>query len=107
MGKHTAARFGLALCLLALTAGGSVAGTWKDEFDRICGQTEDAGSLSAERLRLLLKDSDALLNRLEAVSDPAKKVYVLRLQKCKSFFAYMLALKDAPGPADGGRDTAK
>jgi len=70
------------------------AGTWKEEFDRICGQTVEATALSTEQLRALVKDADALLVRLESVNDPGKKVYVMRMQKCRSFFAYMVGLRE-------------
>ncbi|MBI5503180.1 MAG: hypothetical protein HY899_00150 [Deltaproteobacteria bacterium] len=88
-------------CLIVLSTGLSQGATWKEEFDRICAETVTATSLSAEQLRALVKDSDALLARLASVDDPGKKVYVMRLQKCRSFFLYMLGLKE-PSPSAPG-----
>lgn len=85
---------GFVLCLTLSSASFSPAATWKEEFDRLCGQTAVATSLSTEQLRVLVADSDALLVRLDEVKDPAKKVYILRLQKCRSFFAYMVGLRE-------------
>lgn len=99
MRRRATRGLGVILCLMVLSADFSLAATWKEEFDRLCGQTVVATSLSPEQLRALVADSDALLARLDGVNDPAKKVYILRLQKCRSFFAYMLGLK-----AQGGGD---
>jgi len=97
MRRRIIAGLGGILCLMVLSADFSLATTWKEEFDRLCGQTVVATSLSSEQLRALVADSDALLARLDGVNDPGKKVYVLRLQKCRSFFAYMLGLKEQGG----------
>jgi hypothetical protein len=98
-GCPVAVRLGLVACVVALSSAVFAAEAWRDEFDRICGQTVEATSLSAERLRALVHDSDVLLKRLDLVSDPAKKVYVLRLQKCRDLFVYLLELKAARGAA--------
>jgi hypothetical protein len=100
MPKGIAVRLGLMACVVVvLLAAAAVAEAWREEFDRICGQTVEATSLSAEQLRALVHDSDVLLKRLERVSDPTKKVYVLRLQKCRDLFAYLIELKAARGAA--------
>jgi len=63
---------------------------WKEEFERICAQTETATSLSAEQLRQLISDSDVLLEQLYKVEDPWAKVYIFRLKNCQSFFTFTL-----------------
>ena len=67
--------------------------TWKEEFERICMQTEVAGTLPAEQLRKLISDSDKLIDRLSRIKDPQAKIYIFRLGSCREFFAYMLQLK--------------
>ena len=63
---------------------------WKEEFERICAQTEIATTLSRQQLLELIEDSDELLNRLTGVEDPWAKVYILRLKNCREFFRYTL-----------------
>ena len=67
---------------------------WKEEFERICIQTEVATSLSAEQLRKLVSDSDKLLDRLDHLQDPRAKIYIFRLRNCKEFFVYALQLQE-------------
>lgn len=86
------------LCLVGAIALGSAAlaaegGDWKDEFEEICAVVKAADSLPAEELQGLIARSDDLLPRIEASDDPAKKVYIFRLKKCRAFFEYILALR--------------
>lgn len=67
---------------------------WKEEFERICGQTEAATSLTREELDHLLAQSDELLETLERLKLPEAKVYVFRLKRCRSFFQYALELRE-------------
>ena len=67
---------------------------WKEEFDRLCGYTETAGSLPAEELRKILADCDTLLGTLQNLDVPDKKVYVFRLKKCRNFYQYTIDLKN-------------
>ncbi len=99
MWERAARRLGHLLCVIVLSAGVATAEEWKDEFDRICSQTFDASSLSTEQLRSLVKDSDELLKRLEKISAAEKKVYSLRLEKCRNFFAYMIEVRESGGAA--------
>lgn len=66
---------------------------WKEEFERICAQTEVASSLPDAEVSKLIEESAALLKRLEAMNDSAVKVYVFRLRKCREFFEYVLQLR--------------
>ena len=66
----------------------------KKQFEKICGQTEIASSLSPEQLRELIIVSDQLLERLSSVTDPWAKVYIFRLKKCRDFFRFMLQSKE-------------
>ncbi len=85
--------------LLTILAGLSLAGvcnsastTWKEEFERICRQTQTASSLSAEQLQQLVDASDTLLEQLAHIGNPQGKVYVFRLENCRNFFVYLLHL---------------
>ena len=62
----------------------------KNEFERLCGQTEIASSLTPGQLRELVIASDQLLEQLSSVADPWAKIYIFRLKKCRDFFSFML-----------------
>lgn len=66
---------------------------WKEEFQRICSNTDIAISLSPEQLAQLIKDSEGLLGRLREVQDPWAKVYIFRLENCRKFFGFALEVK--------------
>ncbi len=66
--------------------------SWKEEFERICIQTEIATSLTHEQLRKLISDSDELLIRLQQLDEPQAKIYIFRIRNCREFFAYALQL---------------
>ncbi len=66
---------------------------WKDEFDSICSKVQISESLSTEELNQLIKRSEELIKRLEKLDLPVKKVYIFRLKKCKSFFEYVIQLR--------------
>ena len=70
--------------------------SWKEEFERICIQTEIATSLTAGQLQKLISDSDELLSRLKRLQNPQAKIYIFRLRNCREFFVYALQLKQ-PG----------
>ena len=68
--------------------------SWKEEFERLCAQTEIAATLPDQQIRDLIKDSDALLERLESLRDRQVRVYVFRLKKCRMFFEFALELNE-------------
>jgi len=82
----------------------SASGSWRQEFERICAQTEIATTLPAAEIRQLIADSDALLERITALGVPEAKVYVFRLRSCRNFFDYALQLTEDDSAAAG--DTA-
>ncbi len=69
--------------------------TWIEDFDRICGQAEEADSLQTAKLQELVIESDKLLEVIEAGNDPRKKVYIFRLKKCRNLFVYIMNLREA------------
>ncbi len=68
--------------------------SWKDDFDSICGKTQDAMSLSPDELRALIKRCDELKVKLDALEGSAKKVATKRLQMCRDLYAYVLEQKE-------------
>jgi hypothetical protein len=69
--------------------------SWKEEFERICAQTDIATSLDAAQLRELIKDSEELMAMLREVEDPWAKVYIFRLENCKKFFVFALEWQES------------
>ena len=67
---------------------------WRDSFDRICAHTADAGKLSREELSGLIVETDELLKVIISSDDPRKKVYLIRLKKCRNFFIFMESIAE-------------
>ena len=83
-------------CLLILFTSAVVYGdSLQDEFDGICIHTQEAESLSLEKLQELVTACDQLQKKIEAIDDEKNKVLLFRLQKCCNFFAYMIELKSS------------
>ena len=68
---------------------------WKEEFARLCSQTEVVSTLPDQQVRDLIRDSDALLEKLQTLKDPQTRVYHFRLKKCRQFFEFTLQLREA------------
>jgi len=68
---------------------------WSEEFERICVQTGVATALEARQLEKLIRDSDELQPRLEALAPDKARLYTFRLKSCRSFFVYALQLLDS------------
>ena len=68
--------------------------SWIDDFDKICGQAEEADSLPTAKLKELVMESDKLLEVIGADNDPRKKVYIFRLKKCRNLFVYIMNLRE-------------
>ncbi len=88
----------LVLVLFAFTAvafSSEKVKSWKDRFDEICGKVQIAESLSTEELQKLIRESEELIKRLQEIDQPVKKVYIFRLKKCRSFFQYILQLRES------------
>ena len=72
---------------------------WKESFDRICAISGDSEGLTIVQLEELIVESDELLLRIEASEIPQKKVYLIRLKKCRNFFIFMRDFKrESLGP---------
>ena len=85
----------LIMCALLLGSAAALqAGSWQDDFERLCGATETADTLSIEELNTLIVECDALLETIEKEGGKQKKIYLFRLKKCRNFFTYMVSLKE-------------
>ena len=66
---------------------------WREGFDRVCAITADSENLTIDQLNELITESDDLLVRIKASEDPKKKLYLIRLKKCRNFLAFMRDFK--------------
>lgn len=107
-GKYQTALAALLTGLLPLTLGAdSGLGDQPDfqaEFERICGQTDQASALSAGQLLELIGSGDALLERLEQASEPGAKVMRFRLARCRDFYQFMLEYLQTESRIEQGAD---
>lgn len=72
--------------------------TWREDFERLCGTTEKADSMSLEELKQVVEETDRLMETIEKDGGEQKKLYLFRLKKCRNFFAYMISTKETePG----------
>jgi hypothetical protein len=62
----------------------------KAEFDRLCGQVQNAPNLTVEELEQLIEDCAALTQRLEQSENPQAKIWIQRLKMCRDFFEYSI-----------------
>jgi hypothetical protein len=84
----------LVVSLLVLFTSAAVYGaSLQEEFDTLCVHTQDAESLSLERLQELVAECDKLQKKIEASDDEKKKLLLFRLKKCRDFLAYVIELK--------------
>lgn len=63
--------------------------SWRDEFERICGKTGEAGQMGEAELTKLISESERLREKIESGNDPDRKVYLFRVRKCRDFFVFM------------------
>ncbi|MEN8134436.1 MAG: hypothetical protein ABFS18_02715 [Thermodesulfobacteriota bacterium] len=85
------------LVFLSVGSGGFLCAgneNWRDDFDRICAHTADVDKLSSEELDGLIVESGELLQIVESSDDPEKKIYLIRLKKCRNFFIFMKGIAE-------------
>ena len=68
--------------------------SWKSEFDKVCGQTDNAADMSIEDLKKSLEKCDALKIRIEALEATPRKIYLKRLQMCRNLLQFMLETRE-------------
>ncbi len=71
----------------------SAQGGWQAEFDDVCSKTQDAMSLSAEELTVLIQRCDSLAPEIEKLDATRKTVFMGRLKRCRGLYAYVLDSK--------------
>lgn len=94
------------LLLLALLASSEIAvaaGTWRTEFEEVCGKTADAELLSLVDLQALMVKGERVKTVLEEESESVRIIYQKRVQKCldlyRSFIEMKLPEGNTPTPA--------
>ena len=68
--------------------------SWKQEFEEVCGKTEDSMGMTADELKTLMARCDKLKPLIEAQEETTRKVYLRRLQMCRDLLAYVLEVKN-------------
>ncbi len=64
--------------------------SWKSTFDEICGKVQNADSLNNQELAAMVEKADKLAPEIQKSDEPAKKVYLQRLKKCRNLYEFML-----------------
>lgn len=81
----------LAVLISVLSVSGAAAEeNWKTAFDEICGKVQGADALSNQEISALMDKADKLMPDIQRSDDPAKKVYLQRLKKCRNMYDFML-----------------
>lgn len=81
--------------LLMFTSSIGYAAGWREDFERLCATTEQAETMSTDELKKVVEEVDQLREVIEKEGGQQKKLYLFRLQKCRSFFEYMLSTKES------------
>lgn len=71
--------------------------SWKDAFDEICGKVQDSDALTTQELTALIEKADKLLPEIEKSEDPSKKIYLVRLKKCRAMFEFIIESRKSSG----------
>ncbi len=93
---------GLILLAISLTAALLCPGiarpedAWLKEFEAVCSQTDDAMDMTKEQLTQLVERCDRLRPVIEKQDEITKKVYLKRLENCRSLYKFVLESKDKP-----------
>ena len=66
--------------------------SWRDEYNSICGDTQEAVTLPREEINTLIDKCDKLLNKIKAADNPRKKTFIFRIERCKKFYQYIVNL---------------
>jgi hypothetical protein len=73
---------------------------WLQEFDQVCGKTQDAMSLTVDELKSLVMRCDTLEPKIEKLDETRRKVYQRRLKQCRGLYAYVLESKSVDAKND-------
>ncbi len=95
--RHAALIITVCLISMATVAAVSAAEGWKASFDDICGKVQSADSLNNQELTAMIDKADKLVPEIQRSDDPAKKVYLQRLKKCRNLYQFMLETRQSGG----------
>jgi hypothetical protein len=73
---------------------------WRVEFEAVCVKTDLALTLPSEELAELVARCDRLAERIGAEGEVVRKVFLRRLQSCRSLFVFVLESRGA-APSGG------
>jgi hypothetical protein len=92
---HLATKGFIVACLLTLATGSAAYAedSWKPSFEEICSKVQATDNLSTAELAALIDKADKLAPVIQASDSPSKKVYILRLKKCRSLFEFIIDTK--------------
>ena len=92
---HLATKGFIVACLLtlAMVSAASAQDSWKPSFEEICSKVQATDNLSTAELAALIEKADKLAPVIQASDSPSKKVYILRLKKCRSLFEFIIDTK--------------
>lgn len=84
----------LVLVMVAVLGGSGLVsaeadGNWREEFDRICARTGEAGKMSEAELNQLIAESERLREKILGSNELDGKIYLFRIGKCRDFFVFM------------------
>lgn len=74
---------------------------WQEEFNTVCGKTQNALAFSVDELNDLIGRCDALRPRIESLGASQasqRKVFLQRLKRCRDFYGFALEAKADKGP---------
>ncbi len=85
-------------CLLtfATVSAAPAQDSWKPSFEEICSKVQATDNLSVAELEALITKADKLLPIIQSSDSPSKKVYVMRLKRCRSLFEFIIDTKKSP-----------
>lgn len=66
---------------------------WKQEFEEVCGKTDESTAMTKDELKALMTKCDKLKPLIEAQEETTRKVYLKRLQMCRDLLAYVYEVK--------------
>jgi hypothetical protein len=70
--------------------------TWRELFEDVCGKVMGAESMTEQELAAMVEKADKAAPMIQASDDPGKKVYLMRLKKCRAVYDFILEAKKTP-----------
>jgi hypothetical protein len=67
--------------------------SWKQEFEEVCGKTDDSMNMTIDELKALMARCDKLKPLIESQEETTRKVYLKRLQMCRDLLAFIYEAK--------------